>query len=86
MHSLHSHPEPFETFEVTHVPNHTGILFHAGNYNCDSNGCILLGRVGMDSDQGTMVTNSRDTFTRFMLDLEGVESFPLTVEDGVFGA
>lgn len=83
LHSLHSTPTPFETFEVTDVPNHTGILFHVGNYNDDSNGCILLGRVVIGSGKGTMVTASRATFDRFMLDLGGVESFMLTVEDWV---
>lgn len=82
-HSLHSRPTPFDTFEIMDVPHCTGILFHPGNWQGDSNGCVLLGRVCMDSDQGKMITNSRVTFNRFMLDLEGVESFTLTVEDGV---
>ena len=80
MHSLHSRPQPFETFEVMDVPNHTGILFHPGNWQGDSNGCILLGRVMTTSEQGAMLTNSRDTFHRFMLDLEGVEQFTLIVK------
>lgn len=83
IHSLHSSPEPFETFEILNVPNHTGILFHAGNYNDDSNGCVLLGRVVIGSGKGTMITSSRDTFNRFMLDLEGIDTFSLTVEDGL---
>jgi Family of unknown function (DUF5675) len=82
-HSLHSNPTPFETFEVMDVPNHTGILFHVGNFNDDSNGCILLGRVCIGSEKGRMITSSRATFERFMLDLDGAESFTLTVEDGV---
>lgn len=65
------------------VPNHTGILFHVGNYNDDSNGCILLGRVCVGSEKGTMITASRMTFDRFMLDLEGIEYFPLIVKDGI---
>ena len=83
LHSLHSRPDPFETFEVMDVPNHTGILFHPGNWQGDSNGCILLGRVCTGSEQGAMVTNSRATFNKFMLDLDGVDSFTLTVEDGL---
>lgn len=83
MHSLHSRPQPFATFEVMDVPNHTGILFHPGNWQGDSNGCILVGRVCTTSEQGAMVTNSRATFTRFMLDLDGIDAFTLVVEDGV---
>lgn len=83
-HSLPYHPEPFETFEVTQVPGHTGILFHTGNWNEDSNGCILLGQAALtDADGRSMVTESRVTFKRFMLDLDGVESFSLMVEDGI---
>ena len=32
-----------ETFEVTNVPNRTHILFHKGNLDDDSHGCILIG-------------------------------------------
>jgi len=83
MHSLHSRPNPFETFEVMDVPHHTGILFHAGNYNDDSNGCILVGETCATDARGCMVTRSRKTFTQFMQDLDGVESFTLEVVDGV---
>lgn len=83
LHSLHSRPVPFWTFEVMDVPNHTGILFHAGNYNEDSNGCILIGRVCTSNEQGSMITQSRQTFDRFMMDLEGIDSFTLEVQDGV---
>lgn len=82
-HTLHSRPEPFETFEIMGVPGHTGILFHPGNWQGDSNGCVLIGRTASQSDLGSMVTNSRATFYRFMLDLDGIDSFTLTVEDGV---
>jgi len=82
MHSLHSNPKPFETFEIMDVPNHTGILFHVGNYNDDSNGCVLIGRACIGSAKGCMLTSSQATFQRFMLDLDGVDSFMLTVMDG----
>src|SRR5689334_19296677 len=42
VHQLHS-SQPFTTFEVMDVPNRYGILIHWGNWNSDSNGCILLG-------------------------------------------
>jgi len=83
LHTLHSQPVPFWTFEVMDVPHHTGILFHAGNYNDDSNGCILVGETCATDARGCMVTRSRKTFTQFMQDLDGVESFTLEVVDGV---
>lgn len=60
-HRLHD-LKPFETFEVMKVPNATGILFHVGNYNKDSEGCILLG-------QGVMaeaLVYSHKAFEEFM--------------------
>lgn len=71
---------PYYTFEVQNVPNFqrkpvTGILIHIGNYNSDSDGCVLLG----DERNGDMIMNSKATFQKFM-DLQvGVEEFTLTV-------
>src|ERR1044072_613453 len=42
-HRLAHMTEPFSTFEVTGVEGHTDLLFHSGNRNADSAGCILLG-------------------------------------------
>ncbi len=60
-HRLHD-LKPFETFEVQKVPNATGILFHVGNYNADSEGCILLG----DTTSPTGLGFSRKAFENFM--------------------
>ena len=67
---------PFETFEVMNVPGHTGILIHKGNYNNDSEGCIL---VGMSSGEN-MVSNSAVAFHDFLAAQEGCDTFQLTVE------
>lgn len=69
------HGKPFETFEVTGVPGHTGILFHVGNTNADSSGCILLGQ---EIDHGFLM-RSRIAFENFMKLLECVEAFTLNV-------
>jgi hypothetical protein len=71
-----AHGEPFETFEITAVPGHTGVLFHAGNYNADSEGCVLLG-LGRDGDK--MVTQSKAAFADFMDHLKGLPTFLLEV-------
>jgi hypothetical protein len=78
IHRLHDNV-PFEAFEVTGVTDHTGILFHVGNYNKDSDGCVLLGTDIADSDQGRMVTHSMIAFSKFMAMLENDQTFTLIV-------
>jgi Family of unknown function (DUF5675) len=73
-HQLHG-GIPFETFEVTGVAGHSGILFHVGNYNKDSDGCILLGAGTLPG----MITNSRLAFALFMDSLRGINEFTLEV-------
>lgn len=72
-HALHS--GPIETFEITGVTGHSGILFHYGNYNADSDGCVLLGT----GETTAAVTDSRDAFSNFMSRLMGINSFTLIV-------
>jgi hypothetical protein len=66
---------PFTTFEITGVVGHTGLLFHAGNFDRDSEGCVLIG----EEEQGAMVTNSRAALAAFLASRVGVYSFQLTV-------
>ena len=71
---------PYETFEVQGAPPFQGnpvdgILIHIGNYNADSEGCIL---VGEDSAMN-MVTNSKMAFAILMELQSGVDEFTLTV-------
>jgi len=78
-HRLHDNV-PFETFEVTGVEGHSGILMHVGNWNKDSDGCLLLGDAVTTSNKGTMITNSKVIFHDFMALQAGVDSFMLTVQ------
>lgn len=71
--------KPFETFEVCGVSGHTGILLHIGNWNKDSDGCILVGSGIAQSPQGQMVTGSKQAFADFMDLCEGFQSFALEV-------
>lgn len=80
-HKLEGMMSAFETFEITGVPGHTGILFHQGNYNRDSTGCVLLGLgQGGALPSGKMLVRSRDAFNAFMLLQKDCDSFELTVE------
>jgi hypothetical protein len=78
-HLLDGMTTPFSTFEITGVPGHTGLLFHWGNYNSDSEGCVLLGYSEVDAGGRRMITASRASFARFMQLQAGQDSFQLVV-------
>lgn len=66
----------FETFEILNVPGHTGILFHKGNFNDDSEGCVLVG-----SELGQIcILESEIAFGKFMQIQTGVDQYTLIVE------
>lgn len=82
-HILAHMTEDFATFEITQVPDFqgkavSGILFHWGNYNDDSEGCILLG-LGIETE---MITNSREAFRQFMSQIIPLncDTFTLTIK------
>ncbi len=79
-HKLHN-MIPFETFKITGVVGHDNILFHAGNFNKDSEGCVLVGlNIVTGPDGKEMITGSKVAFTKLM-DLEsGLNSYQLTVK------
>ena len=77
VHNL-AHGDPFETFEVMHVPGHWGILFHSGNWRKDSDGCILVG----EEIANNMLRQSRLAFLNFLTRLNNIDSFYLTVIEG----
>jgi hypothetical protein len=70
----------FETFEILGVPRFmgapvTGILFHKGNSNNDSHGCVL---VGLEMGQGCILESAL-AFGEFLQIQEGCDQFTLTV-------
>jgi hypothetical protein len=76
----------FDTFEITGVPGHTGILFHQGNVEEESKGCELVGgHVGSLIEAGTeeeAVLDSAEGFRRFMhLQGDAVEFWLTVTED-----
>lgn len=67
------HISNLETFEIQ-VPGHTGILFHPGNTQEDSEGCILLGY-----RSGNQLVESQSGFKIFMQSLEGLTEFKIAM-------
>lgn len=81
LHRLLGMTQDFATFEVMGVPNHKGILFHCGNFEKDSEGCLLLG-ISVQTVGGQIeVIDSRVAFKKFMDNQAGIASFTLTVVD-----
>ena len=78
-HRLHGMTEDFITFEITGIVGHVDLLFHFGNYNKDSEGCVLIGENVVTYNDIEMITNSRATFAKFMEALDGVDTFELKV-------
>lgn len=76
-HQLKGMDAPFETFEIKNVPGHSGMLFHWGNYNRDSSGCVLLGKNNLK----TSIDQSILTFQAFMKHLKNVEQFEISVQN-----
>lgn len=80
----------YPTFWVTSVPGRSNILFHKGNTEEDTQGCILLGKelgalMVKDEDNKDMrtpkiaVLKSGQAFDEFMKFLEGTDRFELQI-------
>lgn len=80
IHKLHKKSQEFETFEITGVEGHTGLLFHPGNKNDDTEGCVCPGEWLIEDEKCWKVMNSRESFQSIMTLQEGINEFPLTVE------
>lgn len=78
----------FPTYEITNVPGHTGILFHTGNTELDSIGCVLVG-LAFGTVQGVpQVESSIAGYRAFMATQQDGDTFPdftLTVVDPLAG-
>lgn len=79
LHRLERMKHDFTTFEITGVPNHTNLLFHVGNYNFDSDGCVLLGEEIEGPKSHYWIKNSQAAFQKFML-IQDMNLFKLTVQ------
>ena len=79
----------YDSYEVTGVPNHSLLLFHAGNDEDDTEGCILVGRrYGQiwDSKREELrpcILESKLGFDEFMRRTSGKDSFWLLVREAL---
>jgi hypothetical protein len=78
-HRLHGMSSDFMTFEICGVAGHSNLLFHWGNYNKDSEGCILVGKSIAFLNGMKMITRSRESFDQLIRLQDGVDSFQLIV-------
>jgi len=69
------------TFEVTGVADRSKILFHTGNTDDNTEGCIILGANFGTLSEDLAVLNSRITMRKFMQRLCNTDKFMLTIRE-----
>lgn len=70
-----------DCFEVMQVPGRTSILFHAGNVDSDTEGCILLAQHFGKLHGELAVLNSGATYRKFMAMMESKTVLHLTIKE-----
>jgi hypothetical protein len=71
------HRAGYQTFEVTGVAGHSRLLFHIGNTETDSEGCILVGsRFGRLNAKPAVIESAR-AFAELMWALHDTPAFTL---------
>jgi len=69
-----------DTFEIV-VPGHTALLFHSGNRESDTEGCILLGEEVGELGGKRAVLASGKAFSEFMKKMGDDQEFNLVIQD-----
>lgn len=72
------HRGGYDTFEIM-VPGHSRVLFHRGNTELDSLGCVLVAESFSLLDGVTGIGDSRGGFNEFWNLAKGVDEFDLVV-------
>lgn len=79
----HLSPKFGWTYLVLDVPDRSDILFHCGNTDRDTSGCILLGSCFNSEEGGEGIIGSRIAFEAFKLLLKDESSFKLQIRDSI---
>jgi len=74
------------TWRLEDVPGRSAILFHAGNTDEDTHGCILLGRRFGDLNGVPAVLESQAAMDHFRYITKGWKDFQINIEHGQWGA
>lgn len=82
---LHRSPKFGVTYQVMNVPERDQILFHAGNTQKDTHGCILLGMQFGKMGNESAILASRSAFNRFMDLMAGTPEAELIIIDAYGG-
>ena len=69
------------TFEVMDVIGRSHILFHAGNTEKDTAGCILIGEEYGQINKKGVILNSRKGFDEFLNILNDMDEFKLIITE-----
>lgn len=70
-----------DTFQVRDVKNRSKILFHKGNIDDDSHGCILIGEQYGDVKGAHGILSSREGYNELMGIMKNDDEFRLIVVD-----
>ena len=74
-------PKFGNTFQVYAVPGRGNILFHKGNLEDDTHGCILVGEAFNPVKGKLGITSSKEGFAEFFMLLTGVDEFTLVIKE-----
>ena len=74
-------PKFGDTFQVMDVPDRSNILFHKGNIDDDTHGCIIVGESFDVMFDKVAVKASKEGFNEFKQLTEGFDTFVLSVEN-----
>lgn len=69
------------TFEIVGVKDRSAILFHKGNYQTDSKGCVIIATGYAPLNGQLAVTSSGEAFARFLDFLKSENEFNLIVKN-----